>query len=417
MKVEISYIGNKAKKKSSTLSMIYSQSLAKTMEIEARSTQGLSHQRITHLDTIRGVAVMGILIMNSVAFFLGGVAYFDISFPENANWLDWLVAILGEIFADQKFMALFSLLFGASILLFCERAEAKGYSSTKLSLWRNFLLFLIGGFHAMLWEGDVLTVYAMCAPVLLMCRKLPPTLLIWLGCLFYLTPVIINWYLVYTIEPTSFRMIWDNSYLENSSMDIDLAGLGMMYELFARALGMMFIGMGLYSNGKLIHIVSTGKIFKRSIVFLIIGISLSGIGLVWTYLNEFSTAAIIQGNLANTVGTIPVALAYVGLLIWWNERTKLHIIKRIQALGKTALSNYIGQTVVCLSLAAIIPQEWLSRSIVFLLIVVIWWLQLFVSEQWLKRYKFGPMEYLWRCVTYRRLMPIIVHQDKAILEK
>jgi len=374
----------------------------------ARSTPSSSHQRITHLDTIRGVAVMGILIMNSVAFFFGGVAYFDISFPENANWLDWLVAILGEIFADQKFMALFSLLFGASILLFCERAETKGYSSTKLSLWRNFLLFLIGGFHVMLWEGDVLTVYAMCAPVLLICRKFSPTLLICLGCVLYLTPAIINWYLLSTIEPTGFRMIWDNSYLENSSADVELAGLGMVYELFARALGMMFIGMGLYSNGKLVNIGSVNQILSRSIALLIIGILLSGIGLVWTYLNDFSTAAIIEGNLANTVGTIPVALGYVGLLIWWNERTKSFILKRVQALGKTALSNYIGQTVVCLSLAAVIPQEWLSRSIVFLLIIVIWWLQLFVSEQWLKRYKFGPIEYLWRCVTYRRIMPFIV---------
>ena len=391
--------------------MIYSQSVAKIMEIEARSTTSLSHTRITHLDTIRGVAVMGILIMNSVAFFFGGVAYFDISFPENANWLDWLVAILGEIFADQKFMALFSLLFGASFLLFCERAEAKGYSPTKLSLWRNFLLYLIGGFHVMLWEGDVLTVYAMCAPVLLMCRKFSPTLLIWLGCLFYLTPAIINWYLVSTIEPTSFRMIWDNSYLENSSTDIDLAGLGMIYELFARALGMMFIGMGLYSNGKLVNIGSVNQILSRSVTLVIVGILLSGIGLLWTYFNDFSTAAIIQGNLANTIGTIPVALGYVGLLIWWNERTKSFILKRVQALGKTALSNYIGQTIVCLSLAAVIPQAWLSRSIVFLLIIVIWWLQLFVSEHWLKRYKFGPIEYLWRCVTYRRIMPFIVRQN------
>ena len=212
-------------------------------------------------------------------------------------------------------------------------------------------------------------------------------------------------------------MIWDNSYLDKSSTDIDLAGLSMMYELFTRALGMMFIGMGLYSNGKLIHIVSTSKIFKRSIVFLIIGISLSGIGLVWTYLNEFSTAAIIQGNLANTVGTIPVALGYVGLLIWWNERTKLPIIKKIQALGKTALSNYIGQTVVCLSLAAVIPQEWISRSTVFLLVIIIFWLQLLVSEQWLKRYKFGPLEYLWRCLTYRRLMPLIARREGTILMK
>ncbi|MBT60931.1 MAG: hypothetical protein CMA63_05195 [Euryarchaeota archaeon] len=260
----------------------------------------------------------------------------------------------------------------------------------------------------MLWEGDVLTVYAMCAPVLLICRKFSPTLLICLGCVLYLTPAIINWYLLSTIEPTGFRMIWDNSYLENSSADVELAGLGMVYELFARALGMMFIGMGLYSNGKLVNIGSVNQILSRSIALLIIGILLSGIGLVWTYLNDFSTAAIIEGNLANTVGTIPVALGYVGLLIWWNERTKSFILKRVQALGKTALSNYIGQTVVCLSLAAVIPQEWLSRSIVFLLIIVIWWLQLFVSEQWLKRYKFGPIEYLWRCVTYRRIMPFIV---------
>ncbi len=386
------------------------------MQTEARSTRGLSHQRITHLDTIRGVAVMGILVMNSVALFLGGVAYFDISFPENANRLDWLVAILGEIFADQKFMALFSMLFGASILLFCERAEAKGYSPTKLSLWRNFLLYLIGGFHVMLWEGDVLTVYAMCAPVLLMCRKLSPKLLIWFGCLFYLTPVIINWYLISTIEPNGFRMIWDNSYLENSSTDIDLAGLSMIYELFARALGMMFIGMGLYSNGKLVQIDSVNQMLPRCITLLIVGISLSGFGLVWTYLNDFSTAAIVQGNIANTVATIPMALAYVGLLMWWDKRAKSPLINRVQALGKTALSNYIGQTIVCLGIVAVIPQAWLSRSTVLLLVFAIWWIQLVVSEQWLKRYKFGPMEYLWRCVTYRRLMPFIVQQDKVIVK-
>ncbi len=386
------------------------------MQTEARSTRGLSHQRITHLDTIRGVAVMGILVMNSVALFLGGVAYFDISFPENANRLDWLVAILGEIFADQKFMALFSMLFGASILLFCERAEAKGYSPTKLSLWRNFLLYLIGGFHVMLWEGDVLTVYAMCAPVLLMCRKLSPKLLIWFGCLLYLTPAIINWYLISTIETNGFRMIWDNSYLENSSTDIDLAGLSMIYELFARALGMMFIGMGLYSNGKLVQIDSVNQMLSRCITLLIVGISLSGFGLVWTYLNDFSTSAIVQGNIANTVATIPMALAYVGLLMWWNERAKSPLINRVQALGKTALSNYIGQTVVCLGIVAVIPQAWLSRSTVLLLVLAIWWIQLVVSEQWLKRYKFGPMEYLWRCVTYRRLMPFIVQQNKVIVK-
>ncbi|MEC8541170.1 MAG: DUF418 domain-containing protein, partial [Candidatus Thermoplasmatota archaeon] len=117
-----------------------------------------------------------------------------------------------------------------------------------------------------------------------------------------------------------------------------------------------------------------------------------------------------------TVATIPMALAYVGLLMWWNERAKSPLINRVQALGKTALSNYIGQTVVCLGIVAVIPQAWLSRSTVLLLVLAIWWIQLVVSEQWLKRYKFGPMEYLWRCVTYRRLMPFIVQQNKVIVK-
>ena len=150
-----------------------------------------SSQRITHLDTVRGVAVMGILIMNAVSFFFLGAAYFDISSPEHKTILDWLVGGFGEVFADQKFMALFSILFGASVLLFCERAAAKGHSPVRLSLWRNFLLLLTGSFHASIWEGDILFVYACCAPVLLLCRKLPPTLLILVGTLLYLSPIIV----------------------------------------------------------------------------------------------------------------------------------------------------------------------------------------------------------------------------------
>ena len=84
-----------------------------------------SPNRITHLDAVRGVAVMGILIMNAVSFFLGNTAYFDISSPDNQGALDWLVAGLGEVFADQKFMALFSLLFGASIILFASGLKPK----------------------------------------------------------------------------------------------------------------------------------------------------------------------------------------------------------------------------------------------------------------------------------------------------
>jgi uncharacterized protein len=366
-----------------------------------------SSQRITHLDTVRGVAVMGILIMNAVSFFFVGAAYFDISSPENKTILDWLVGGFGEVFADQKFMALFSILFGASVLLFCERAAAKGHSPVRLSLWRNFLLLLMGLFHESIWEGDILFVYACCAPVLLLCRKLPPTLLISVGALLYLSPIIVSGLAVSVVDPAAFLEVWGSLSIKNPSSDVDLVLLGLMYDVFARAMGMMFIGMGLYANGMLIHANASDALFKRSLCLVALGALLSGVGLAWTATQNFSPTAIVQGNIANTVGTVPMALGYLGLLMWWNEKTSGVLINRIRALGKTALTNYIGQTVVCVVLASLLPNEWLSRTTVFLLIIVIWWAQLYLAEKWLKQYRFGPLEYLWRCATYRRLAAFV----------
>jgi uncharacterized protein len=377
------------------------------MEQQATGEVLPSPQRITHLDTVRGVAVMGILIMNAVSFFFVGAAYFDISSPENKTVLDWLVGGFGEVFADQKFMALFSILFGASVLLFCERAAAKGHSPVRLSLWRNFLLLLMGLFHASIWEGDILFVYACCAPVLLLCRKLPPTLLISVGTLLYLSPIIVSGLVVSVVDPAAFLEVWGSLSIKNPSSDVDLVLLGLMYDVFARAMGMMFIGMGLYANGMLIHANASGALFKRSLCLVALGALISGVGLAWTATQNFSPTAIVQGNIANTVGTVPMALGYLGLLMWWNERTSGVLINRIRALGKTALTNYIGQTVVCVVLASLLPNEWLSRTTVFLLIIVIWWAQLYLAEKWLKRYRFGPLEYLWRCATYRRLAAFV----------
>ena len=116
--------------------------------------------RITSLDLIRGIAVLGILLMNAVSFKFGQVPYWNISAGGSETWLDWAVGIFGEIFVDQKFMGLFSLLFGAGVMLFIERAAARGSRAVLLNLWRNGLLLVIGILHVLLWQGDVLMVYA-----------------------------------------------------------------------------------------------------------------------------------------------------------------------------------------------------------------------------------------------------------------
>ena len=142
-----------------------------------------STARITNLDTIRGLAVLGILAMNAVSYGLPQAAYFNLAAAGSDSRLDWIVGGAGEIFVDQKMMGLFSMLFGAGIVLFADRTEAKGKRAWPLSLWRNGLLFAIGLMHAALWEGDILVVYAIAAPILIAMRKLRPRTLIVIGTL------------------------------------------------------------------------------------------------------------------------------------------------------------------------------------------------------------------------------------------
>ena len=129
--------------------------------------------RITHLDLIRGVAVMGILTMNMSLFGLEGAGYYDLSAEGSYTPLDWFFGVLGESLSDQKFMGIFSALFGASALLFLERAERRGQPAVRLNLRRNIILLGIGVIHSIFWEGDILAVYALCAPLLLLARRWP----------------------------------------------------------------------------------------------------------------------------------------------------------------------------------------------------------------------------------------------------
>ena len=123
--------------------------------------------RIASLDVLRGFAVLGILVMNIQAFAMPMAAYFnptaygDLS---GVNFFTWLVSYL---FVDQKFLSMFSLLFGAGICLFADRVEARSGRSAGLHYRRMFWLLLFGLVHAyFLWSGDILVTYALCGSVL-----------------------------------------------------------------------------------------------------------------------------------------------------------------------------------------------------------------------------------------------------------
>ena len=362
-------------------------------------------ERNTALDAVRGVAVLGILVMNAVSFGLPAAAYTNLDAAGSQTLLDWLVGGAGEIFADQKFMGLFSMLFGAGIVLFAERAAAKGRRSALLSLWRNALLFVMGVAHLLVWDGDVLTVYALCAPVVLALRRLPPKVLFALGGAFYAAVAVISWGVQSSLRSYSSVLIDFWHYGDY----YDVVETWFLADYFGRALGAMLIGVALYRTGVMSG-QRTPSFYRRMAAWgLGIGLPLSGAGLALVAGTDFDIDWAIAGTIPNTIATVPICLGYLSLIVLWNRESNSSARRRIRAVGQIALTNYLTQTAMgLLVLGTLLDNVELSRSTIVVFVVAVWVPQLWWSKAWLDRFSFGPVEWLWRCATYRSWQPLRV---------
>ena len=359
--------------------------------------------RNTTLDAVRGVAVLGILTMNAVSYGLDMVPYFNLDAGGSRTWLDWAIGGMGEILFDQKFMGLFSMLFGAGIVMFADRAAAKQRRPVWFSLWRNTLLLAIGIGHMILWEGDVLMLYAVCSPLLLAMRRLRPATLVAIGSALVLSVAVGSVAVQTTIDDPATQL--GDFWVEGEMSDG--VGLWTLWDFGARALGMMLIGVALYRTG-----VITGEYPRRFYVQtarwgLAVGLPLSAAGLAIVAASGFSPDWALAGAAPNTLATIPLSLAYLSLVALWNNRAESRLRGRVRATGRMALTNYLAQTVLgIIALRVVFDDIDLSRSQIALFILAVWAVQLWWSQAWLARFRFGPAEWLWRCATYRRWQPL-----------
>lgn len=362
--------------------------------------------RITSLDLIRGVAVLGILLMNAVSFKLDDAAYFNLSADGSNNWLDWAVGVFGEIFVDQKFMGLFSLLFGASMILFIDRAAARGARAVLLNMWRNALLLLIGILHLAVWDGDVLTVYAVSSAFLLALRRLPNGWLIAIGAALFALSAALALLSQYIADSAnaSIAGLWTQGEIDDQS---GLA-LVVLSGFFLRALGAILIGAGLYRIGFMSGAMSASAYRKTALVGLAIGLPLAALGVVATALNGYSREVAFIGQIPNTLGTMPAALGYMSLIILWNAGADAWLKRRLRAVGRMALTNYLTQTLFGVIVLTILlgDNDSVGRAALLLFVFAVWALQLWWSQAWLGRFLFGPAEWLWRVATYRRGQPL-----------
>ena len=300
-------------------------------------------------------------------------------------------------------MGLFSLLFGASTLLFLERVQTRTERPVRLYLWRNALLLCMGLVHSSLWPGDVLTVYALCAPVLLLFRNRSPRTLFVCGVLCFMVSLAASVAAGLTQDDAAFHAMWEEDL---SHPHVEGAILQLVVDAFSRALGMMLIGMGLYRSGWLLRPLDPATL-GRHVASAAVGGLLSLGGLLWCASVGFGPIHAVIGNVPNIVATIPMTLGYLGVLMRLDSWATGPWIRRIRALGRMALTNYLSQTLLGLTLGALAPEAWISRTTTWLAVLLIWTVQLYASDAWLQRFRMGPAEWLWRCATYRRWEPLM----------
>jgi uncharacterized protein len=399
------------------------------------------------IDGLRGLAVMGILLMNIAGFALPSGAYFNPLAGGGTAPADLALWAVNFVLVDGKMRALFSILFGASTLIVVERAEAAGLSGAAIHIARMVTLALFGAIHLLfVWPGDILLHYAMVGIVALPFVPLEPRQQLRLAILLLLIQLLIGgafmagflslhqaaqvpgadaatlsaWHSFaagvgigrpqdVAHEIATLRGPWTGFVADN------LAG-GLNGPLFLLAfngpetLAYMLIGMAAFRSGFLTGGWRQQRTLRAAAIGFAIGLPPT-IALCWAcFHSRFDTIATFA---AATLGGVPfrpiLALAEAALVLAWLPAASGWLGARLQATGRMAFSNYLGTSLAMTGLF----YGWgfglfdrIERIWLYPIVAVAWAAMLLWSSAWLARFRYGPLEWAWRSLARRQLQPM-----------
>ena len=389
--------------------------------------------RLASIDVLRGFALLGILVMNVQAFSMPLAAY---SNPHawgdltGANYAVWLVS---RLFFDSKFISIFSMLFGAGIAMMAAR-EVPGQQA--IYFRRYAILLVIGLLHAyLLWYGDVLAFYAVCAFILYPFRhKAVSTLLIASGILYALPaamlavgalsapffPQVELERLRVQFAPESEELLPQIATMQGGFWEIFLDRLPFLFQWHFLGFPVMFLPMllALMLLGMVLHRLGAvqahwpGKRYALlAVLALIIGVPMVYAGVLYLDAVEWSAVSVaFDGSLFNYFASPLVALGWIGVVMLWCQSGRLPRLRHaLSCVGRMALTNYLMQTVIGVLVFYGFGLGWhgeVERTGQLVFVLCVWALQLAWSPLWLHYFRFGPMEWLWRSLTYGQLQPM-----------
>lgn len=386
-------------------------------------------QRIRSIDVLRGFALFGVLLMNMQTFAEVFAVYMNPYAAGELSTADYVVWSFNHVFADAKFITIFSMLFGAGVVLMTQRATERTGRSAAVHYRRMAWMMLFGIGHSILiWNGDILFLYGLLGLVAYTMRHWRPKWQLIAACILLLIPA----FLLSTFDQVpaddleEMRQIWepDEAFLTKTraamtgdywgQLPVRLKGwldmLGLIVLFGWRVLACMLIGMAFYSW----DVFSAKRSARTYVSMMLIGF---GMGLplaAWgIYDHEQCNWEMVRsmgvGSLFNYFGSLAAAIGWIGLvMLVCRTNAWPHLRSRFAAVGQMALTNYILQSIICTTIFNGHGLGWfgsVDRVWQQILVVAIFSFQLWYSAWWLSRFRYGPLEWGWRSLTYWKLQP------------
>jgi uncharacterized protein len=391
-------------------------------------TPTLGQERHEFLDVLRGFALVGIITANMVLYSLYDSLSESAKMSMSTYPIDKVLDFLELTFIEGKFYTIFSVLFGIGFSILLTRSQARSAGFRRFFLRRMSILFLIGLAHAVLvWHDDILECYAVCGALLLPFVKVRNRTIIVFAILVLATGAVIKF--TGAIPRHSFTGPREMLYARfGFTHESELARLtqGSVLDIWRQNLCDWF--------GQVDYIISSGMIFKIFGCFLLgfyigrneiykrlenyratirrvaIGGLIIGIPLNLIYAYTFSSEEFWVRNLAEPTAILPLSAAYACIvcLLWLNECWH----RRVQIfapVGRMALTNYVGQSMICTLIfygTGLGLGGRMGPTLYLPIAFAVYLGQIAVSRMWLVRFQFGPLEWIWRMLTYGRWVPM-----------
>ena len=393
-------------------------------------------ERFIILDALRGFALLGICMANFPEFSLYTFLSPEAAASMSTAVQDKITRYLLYIFVDGKFYTLFSLLFGLGFSIIIRNAERKGVNGFRIFYRRMGMLMLFGLLHLMfIWSGDILLLYALLGMLLPLFRQMPDKKLLGWALFFLILPIGVD--LVCEITRTNLALPFirlQETYCAEYGINgtnfaywlHDAEDYGTVFQFlvqgacvrmqefiignrYFKVLGLFLVGF--YIGRNRIYADLEGRknlLVKVCRLGLIIGLPCSLL-YAWSSMGGHPLSDTLH-SLFYFISVYPLGFAYAaGLCLLYLRVKSLSIWKWLAAPGRMALTNYIGQSVIGMFLFYGIGLGWGSTIGLLqteVIVLAVFLFQMLFSRLWLSGFKFGPLEWIWRMLTYGKWLAI-----------